>query len=196
MDHRDHVRLLRGTVAGRHGTWADIGAGEGAFTFALAELLDHGSAIVAVDRDRSTLEHTVADVQRAFSAIEVRALAADFREPLPLPRLDGLVMANALHFVERSRQANVVRALARHLRPAAPFVLVEYDATRATRGSRTRSRPRPGPGWRGPRDSSRRNAWSAYRAGSSAGSTRRSPGARRRATSARGDLGRRDLSRG
>ena len=33
------------------GTWADIGAGEGAFTLALADLLGPGGRIVAVDRD-------------------------------------------------------------------------------------------------------------------------------------------------
>jgi hypothetical protein len=38
LDHADHVRLLR-DAATRGGTWAGLGAGAGAFTLALAELL-------------------------------------------------------------------------------------------------------------------------------------------------------------
>ena len=55
MDHDDHVGLLRGGVAGPGGVWADIGAGEGAFTLALADLLGPGARIVAVDRDAGAL---------------------------------------------------------------------------------------------------------------------------------------------
>jgi hypothetical protein len=51
MDHRDHVGLLRAGVPDRAGTWADIGAGEGAFTLALADLLGPDGRIFAVDRD-------------------------------------------------------------------------------------------------------------------------------------------------
>lgn len=32
MDHADHLRLIRGGVPGPGGTWADFGAGGGAFT--------------------------------------------------------------------------------------------------------------------------------------------------------------------
>ena len=52
MDHADHVALIRAAVTETGGTWADIGAGEGAFTLALADLLGPGGRIVAVDRDR------------------------------------------------------------------------------------------------------------------------------------------------
>ena len=54
MDHADHVGLLRPAVE-PGGTWADIGAGEGAFTLALADLLGPGGRIVAVDRDAHAL---------------------------------------------------------------------------------------------------------------------------------------------
>ena len=54
VDHADHVGLLRAAVE-PGGTWADIGAGEGAFTLALADLLGPGGRIVAVDRDGRAL---------------------------------------------------------------------------------------------------------------------------------------------
>src|SRR5690554_4106120 len=39
MNHQDHVNLLRPGVPATGGVWADFGAGTGAFTLALAELL-------------------------------------------------------------------------------------------------------------------------------------------------------------
>jgi hypothetical protein len=57
-------------------------------------------------------------------------LVADFTASLDLPPLDGLVAANSLHFVPRDRQVAVIRSLSAHLRPGAPFLVVEYDADR------------------------------------------------------------------
>ena len=66
MDHADHVALLRPAVWPGGGTWADIGAGEGAFTLALADLLGPGGRIVAVDRDARALRANVAAVASRF----------------------------------------------------------------------------------------------------------------------------------
>jgi SAM-dependent methyltransferase len=110
------------------GTWADIGAGTGAFTLALAELLGPGARIVAVDRDRRALAVAAEAVTTRFPDVDVDTLVADFTDPLPLPMLDGLVAANSLHFVPRDRQVDVVRSLASHLAARGRFVVVEYDA--------------------------------------------------------------------
>jgi SAM-dependent methyltransferase len=130
MDHRDHVALIRGGIRGRGGTWADIGAGEGAFTLALADLLGPGARIVAVDRDAGALRTNEAAVAVRFPATELTNLVADLEGPLDLPPLDGLVAANSLHYVPRARQVAAIRSLAAHLRPGAPFIVVEYDADR------------------------------------------------------------------
>ncbi len=127
MDHDDHVGLLRGAIA-PGGTWADIGAGTGAFTLALADLLGPGGRIVTVDRDALSVRQAVAVTRAAFPGVAVEPLVADFTEPLELPDFDGLVAANSLHFVPRDRQSGVVRALASHLRAGGHFVVVEYDA--------------------------------------------------------------------
>jgi SAM-dependent methyltransferase len=134
MDHRDHVAVLRGGIprAGEDGpgTWADIGAGEGAFTLALADLLGPGARIVAVDRDAGALRANADAVAARFPEVELTTVVADFTTELALPPLDGLVAANSLHFVPRDRQVAVIRALAARLRPGAPFIVVEYDADR------------------------------------------------------------------
>ena len=129
MDHRDHVALLRPAVA-PGGIWADIGAGEGAFTLALADLLGPGGRIVAVDRDGGALRQNERTVRARFPATELTLLTADLSGPLPFVDLDGLVAANSLHYVPRDRQVEVVRTLATHLRPGGRFVVVEYDADR------------------------------------------------------------------
>jgi ubiquinone/menaquinone biosynthesis C-methylase UbiE len=125
MDHADHVRLLRGGVA-RGGTWADLGAGTGAFTLALAELVGPEGDVIAVDRDRGALR----DLERALrpGSAAVRTLTADFTKPIDVPSLDGVVMANSLHFV-RDKEA-VLALVHRMLKPSGRLLLVEYDADR------------------------------------------------------------------
>ncbi|MGH8696107.1 MAG: class I SAM-dependent methyltransferase, partial [Burkholderiales bacterium] len=98
-------------------TWADIGAGEGTFTRALVELLEPHSRIYAVDRD----SRAVAGLQRIGErrAVNVIPVTADFTRPFELPGLDqgldGILLANALHFV---RNPDVVLArLAARVRP-------------------------------------------------------------------------------
>jgi len=127
VDHADHVGLLRGAVEAG-GTWADIGAGTGAFTLALADLLGPGSRILAVDRDAGALRENAEVVSGRFPSITLETVTADFTRPLDLPELDGIVAANSLHFVSRDLQVPVVRSLASHLREGGRFVVVEYDA--------------------------------------------------------------------
>jgi len=122
VDHADHVRLLREGVT-RSGTWADLGAGTGAFTLALAELVGPSGEIIAIDRDRGALR----ELERALrpGGAAVRTLGADFTKPLALDSLDGVVMANSLHFV---RDKSPVLALVHTmLKPSGRLLLVEYD---------------------------------------------------------------------
>jgi SAM-dependent methyltransferase len=130
MDHTDHVALIRTGVTGAGTTWADIGAGTGAFTLALADLLGDGARIISVDRDRAALAENARLVAERFPFARLTTLVGDLQEPLELPSLDGLLAANSLHFVAKERQAAAVVGLARHLRPGAPFIVVEYDADR------------------------------------------------------------------
>ncbi len=103
----------------RGGRWADLGAGEGAFTLALSDLLGPEAHIVAVDKD--------AGAMRALDGrIETRV--ADFTRPLDLHDLDGVVMANSLHFV-RDKQP-VLQAVRTMLRRGGRLILVEYGTDR------------------------------------------------------------------
>ncbi len=130
MDHGDHVNLLRPALVGASegAVWADIGAGRGAFTLALADLLGPGAHVIAIDRDVRALEENRRAVASAFPATILDMMTADFSAPLELPPLDGLVAANSLHYVRRTEQSAVVAALTARLKPGGTFVVVEYDA--------------------------------------------------------------------
>jgi SAM-dependent methyltransferase len=134
VNHHDHVRLIRdGVLHGDnepHGAsvWADFGSGGGAFTLALADLLGDGATIHSVDRDATRLREQARAIRAAFPAVAVDLHTADFTRPLDLPPLDGIVMANALHFVRD--QSSVVSRLRQYLKPDGRFILVEYDTDR------------------------------------------------------------------
>ena len=130
MNHADHVELLRAGVAASGGSWADLGAGSGAFTLALAELLGPGAEIHAIDRDGNALAEAARHVVDRFPATRLTTHRADFTGPLPFPAgaLDGVVMANSLHFV-RNKQP-VLRGILPAIRPGGRFLLVEYGADR------------------------------------------------------------------
>lgn len=130
MDMREAVALIEKAVPRDALTWADIGAGDGTFTRALVQLLGRDAHIYAVDRDRRALD-TIARWS-ARDGMRVVTVEADFTRTLELPeRLDGMLLANALHFV---RDADAVLArLVRLVRPGGRVVIVEYDRRAASR---------------------------------------------------------------
>jgi SAM-dependent methyltransferase len=143
--------------------WADIGAGSGAFTLALADLLGPGATVVALDRDAKGARDQCAGDGRTLLQCRLETRVCDLIDPPDLGLLDGIVAANSLHYVPRDRQVEVVRRLAALIRPGGRFVVVEYDADRGNpwgaasvqlrdvaapggRGGSPRYRPnRPGP---------------------------------------------------
>jgi SAM-dependent methyltransferase len=130
MNHADHVNLLRGGVPTPNGVWADFGSGSGAFTLALAELLGPGGEIYSVDKDRGALREQERTMQAHFPQTTIHYLAADFTQPLDLPRLDGIVLANALHFQPYRVQRRGIQQLKSYLRPGGRLILIEYNVDR------------------------------------------------------------------
>jgi len=130
MDHRDHVNLLKPADLTPGGTWADLGAGSGAFTLALRELTGPDAIIYAVDKDGARLnELEQAHLGRFGVSKNLHILAADFSKPLAtgrrLPTLDGVLMANSLHYFRDKEK--ILRHVQSLLKPNGLVLLVEYN---------------------------------------------------------------------
>ena len=126
MDHKDHVNLLRPANLPQGGTWADFGAGTGAFTLALSELVGLNAEIYAIDRDRGALSK-LEQLHRAHfgTSQNIHAVRADFTGALSLPPLDGILMANSLHFYRDKEK--VLRHIRKYLKWNGALLLVEYN---------------------------------------------------------------------
>lgn len=119
------VALIRDGVSAPGGVWADLGAGTGNFTWALAELLGPSATIYALDRDARAIASQRARLRSDPPAATILPRQADVLHPLELPPLDGIMCANLLHFV--SDQIGLLRRLGEHLRPGGRLLVVEYE---------------------------------------------------------------------
>ncbi len=142
MNHTDHVDLLRPGIAHPAGlgtksagvglpltrVWADLGAGSGVFTLALADLLGPSAEIYAIDKNRGVLKRLTRQMKRQFPQTRLITQVADFSRRLDIPLLDGVVMANSLHFL-RHKEA-VLPQIRSYLKPGGRLILVEYNTDR------------------------------------------------------------------
>ena len=129
MTGADAVHLIADAVPRRVAAWADVGAGTGTFTRALTVVLGAGSRVYSIDKDPVALTALRRLAARSRD-IEVIPVGADFTRPFELPRpgdaqLDGILIANALHFVRDAE--TVLRVLVRLLRAGGRAVIIEYD---------------------------------------------------------------------
>jgi trans-aconitate methyltransferase len=111
------------------GVWADLGCGDGVFTRLLAAWLPAGSLVYGVDRDAAVLRRLEQAPAGSTTGVTVQVLQADFTHRLDLPPLDGILLANSLHFVQN--QAAVVGSLLSLLKPGGRLVVVEYNTRRS-----------------------------------------------------------------
>lgn len=103
--------------------WLDLGAGAGAFTYALSTLLFEKSKIYAVDRDKQSMDQIKVD-----SNVELVKLNQDFNEKLNFDEvLNGVILANVLHFVQD--KISLVKSLRADLLPGGRLIIIEYDIT-------------------------------------------------------------------
>ena len=128
MNHNDHVYLLRKGIPEPGGVWGDLGSGSGAFTLALADLIGPTGHIYSVDKDRGALREQERAMGSRFSGTTVHYLNADFTQRLDLPPLDGIVMANSLHYVRKKDP--VLQLVRGYLKPGGRLLIVEYNADR------------------------------------------------------------------
>ncbi len=86
---------------------------------ALAQLLAPSSTIYAVDLDQRALER----IPDQRDGVEIRKIVTDLQSSsLRLPSVDGILMANTLHFIQEQQVF-----LRRLLSVADRFLIVEYQ---------------------------------------------------------------------
>lgn len=119
------LSLIGPGIPGPGGKWADLGCGDGIFTTALHRLIRPGGEIWAVDNDPRTLKALARNLAQSDPDAAVHTVLADFTRPLALPPLDGLLMANALHFVRK--KTPLLTRLADLLKPGGRLIVVEYN---------------------------------------------------------------------
>lgn len=101
-------------------SWADFGCGSGLFTEALAHYLKRGSKIYAVDKTIGISNHTT------LNGVLIESYKADFiLDKLLLPRLDGILMANSLHYVKD--KPAFIEKTKQYRKEGMFFLIVEYD---------------------------------------------------------------------
>jgi ubiquinone/menaquinone biosynthesis C-methylase UbiE len=128
MELNDAIGLIRNSYltanASHPAVWADLGCGTGLFSHALGALLAPGSAIYAVDkRNRLKPEVTAREIR-------IIPMQADFeRDVLDLNNLDGILMANSLHYVQD--KPAFLEKLRGYTKDAADFLMVEYDTDKS-----------------------------------------------------------------
>ena len=101
--------------------WADLGAGNGVFTRALSTQLHDGSTMYAVDTNVTRMASI-----RVWQQIVLKVIHADFtRDIWTTEPLDGILMANSLHFV-KDKEA-FLQKLRSRLKPGGRLMIVEYE---------------------------------------------------------------------
>ena len=100
--------------------WADLGCGDGLFTKVLSSRLHDGSTICAIDKSSQP------NITSVNNNVKIITKKADFvNDNLPLGDLDGILIANALHYVEDKQ--TLLKKLKIYLIPTGVFIIIEYD---------------------------------------------------------------------
>jgi len=102
--------------------WLDLGCGTGLFTLALAANLSPGSKILAVDNDKNALRK----IPEIHNDVFIQTIVADFEsDTLEASDVDGIVMANSLHYVKDKE--TLLKKLLSSMKANGIFLIVEYD---------------------------------------------------------------------
>lgn len=120
MEIEEARLLLPELDSGKTELWADMGCGSGTFTYALAQQLSSGSDIIAVD-------HSQQKLLKSYNDVKIDFIKADFEKAdLTFPPLDGILLANSLHFIREKQM--LIHRIEKHFRAGNErWIIIEYD---------------------------------------------------------------------
>jgi ubiquinone/menaquinone biosynthesis C-methylase UbiE len=123
MELEDAISLIHtdALIQNTQKTWADLGCGKGLFTQALADQLYEGSTVYAIDKNMSSF-----NINSFPNHVTIKAVESDFvYDDLNIESLDGILMANAFHFVNDKK--SFIKKMIPYFREAPVFLMVEYE---------------------------------------------------------------------
>lgn len=123
MELSTALSLIQSGVSVESRLWADLGAGTGLFTQVLLQILPPEAKVHALDKSPRYLY----DLWREHRSRLV-VHDGDFTQTMELPQMDGILMANALHYIQDKEE--VLNHILSYLKPGGSFILVEYDTDR------------------------------------------------------------------
>lgn len=117
MQQADATHLIQNAITGdKPQRWADLGSGSGTFTLALNSIQPPGNHVTAVDKQAQKLP--------------VGFIRANFeKDDLPLSGLDGILMANSIHYIHDKQK--LIRKLETYFSNNPAFLIIEYDTVRS-----------------------------------------------------------------
>jgi len=120
MTPKEIQDFIEKAITPKGGTWADLGAGNGKITMVVRSLLGKEGKVFAIDTNPQ-----ITNLSSLEKGAEIIPIKQDFTQPLDLPILDGILMANSLHFVKDKK--SFLQQLIPKLKPDGKFVFIEYD---------------------------------------------------------------------
>jgi ubiquinone/menaquinone biosynthesis C-methylase UbiE len=105
--------------------WADFGCGTGLFTKALASIIKSESTITAIDKNSNSLKKLAG----VYNGVIVETLQEDFTAAKFSSPFNGVLMANALHYV--ADQQIFAAHLKTLIKENGSVIIVEYDTDKA-----------------------------------------------------------------
>lgn len=122
--------LLPGLLDKPNGIWVDAASGDGVFAETLIEQSPSTLLVIGLDLRLSAAERFRNAVCRVVN--KGIALQADISSPLPVRSVDGILVANGLHFFQEKQQAEILENFAQALKDGGSLIIVEYNTARPT----------------------------------------------------------------
>lgn len=126
-------RVMQDLVIQPGANVADIGCGEGYFTFRLGHAVGQHGKVFAVDVCEASLKTIRQQIQREHLANIETVLSKPTKTGLPAESCDAALLCNMLHEVSQGQRLPLVQDVARTLKPGGFLFVIDWRTSRAVR---------------------------------------------------------------